>query len=233
MRSARPVVWISHQDSDRCTGCGREIMRGALIQLHRELGLRCLACAGLADLEYLPAGDTALTRRALALPARTAVVVKFSRARRRNERQGVLVDPQALARAREECEKDAARREAEQGPRRARAERREQEYVVRFARTILDLFPGCPGPEAEAIARRACEKYTGRVGRSRAAKVLDEEAVTLAVRAHVRHRHTRYDEILAQGLEPFEVRPLVAAEIEELLARWREGANKAESGEAG
>jgi hypothetical protein len=57
--------------------------------------------------------------------------------------------------------------------------------------------------------------------------------VTLAVRAHVRHRHTRYDELLAQGLEPFEVRPLVAVEIEELLARWREGASKAESGEAG
>jgi hypothetical protein len=43
----------------------------------------CLACAGLADLEYLPAGDTALTRRASKYSQRTAVVVRFSRSRQR------------------------------------------------------------------------------------------------------------------------------------------------------
>lgn len=222
MPSARPVVWISHRDSQRCVACAAEILKGALIALHREQGLRCLACAGLADLEYLPAGDTALTRRALALSSRAAVVLKFSRARKRNERQGVLVEPPALVAARDASEKDAARREAERGPRRARAEREEQDYFARFVARILDLFPGCPRREAEAIARRACEKHSGRVGRSRAAKAFDKEAVTLAVRAHVRQRHTRYDDLLAQGLEPFEARPRVAGEIEERLTWWRE-----------
>jgi len=222
MPGGRPVVWISHRDADRCAACATEIGKGAFIQLHRERGVRCLACAGLAGLEYLPAGDPALTRRALALSARAAVVVKFSRARRRSERQGALVEPEALAAAREACERDAVRRAVERGPRRGRAERQEQAYLAAFARRILDLFPGCPAPECEAIARRACEKHSGRVGRSRAAKALDEEAVMLAVRAHVRHRRTVYDDLLARGMEPAEARPLVTDAIEGCLARWRE-----------
>jgi hypothetical protein len=51
----------------------------------------CLPCARLDDLEYLPAGDAALTRRAGGYSERTAVVVRFSRSRGRYERQGVLV----------------------------------------------------------------------------------------------------------------------------------------------
>ena len=222
MPERRPVVWISHHDADRCTACATEIGRGAFITLDRERGGRCLGCAGLAGLEYLPAGNPALTRRALGLSPRAAVVVKFSRARRRSERQGALVEPAALAAAREACERDAARREAERGPRRARAERQEQAYLAAFMRRVRDLFPGCPAPECEEIARRACEKYSGRVGRSSAAKTLAEKALTLAVRAHVRHRHTTYDDLLARGMEPAEARPLVASAIEECLARWRD-----------
>jgi hypothetical protein len=190
--------------------------------LKRETGLRCLACAGLADLEYLPAGDVALTRRALSLSSRVSVVVKFSRARKRHERQGVLVEAEALAAARASCEEDAARRQAARGPRQARAEREEHEYLTRFSARIAELFPDCPAEEVDAIARRACEKHSGRVGRSQAAKILDDGAVTLAVRAHVRHHYSRYDELLAEGLEPFEARPLVAGAIEDQLARWRE-----------
>ena len=59
-------------------------------------GPACLRCAGLDDLEYLPAGDALLTRRAKAKSARYAVVVRFSRSRRRYERRGLLVEPQAL-----------------------------------------------------------------------------------------------------------------------------------------
>jgi len=222
MAGARSVVWISHRDGGPCGACGADTPRGALVVLTRETGLRCLACAGLADLEYLPAGDVALTRRALTRSLRVAIVVKFSRARKRHERQGVLVEAGALAAARASCEEDAARRQAARAPRQARAEREEHAYFTRFLGQILELFPDCPREEAEAIARRACEKHSGRVGRSRAAKVLDERAVSLAVRAHVRHHHTRYDDLLAEGLEPFEARPLVADAIVDQLARWRE-----------
>ena len=67
-------------------------------------GPACLRCIGLDDLEYLPAGDALLTRRAKAKSARYAVVVRFSKTRRRYERQGLLVEPQAVADARGELE---------------------------------------------------------------------------------------------------------------------------------
>ncbi len=60
-------------------------------------GPACLSCVGLDDLDYLPAGDALLTRRAKAESARYAVVVRFSRNRGRFERQGLLVEPRALA----------------------------------------------------------------------------------------------------------------------------------------
>jgi hypothetical protein len=63
-------------------------------------GPACLRCVGLDDLAYLPAGDALFTRRAKAKSTRYAVVARFSRIRRRYERQGLLVEPQALADAR-------------------------------------------------------------------------------------------------------------------------------------
>jgi hypothetical protein len=43
-----------------------------------------------------------LTRRVKAKSARHAVVVRFSKSRRRYERQGLLVEPQALTEAQHE-----------------------------------------------------------------------------------------------------------------------------------
>jgi len=63
-----------------------------------------LRCVGLDDLEFLPAGDALLTRRVKAKRARSAVVVRFSRSRRRHERQGLLVEPQALTDAERDLE---------------------------------------------------------------------------------------------------------------------------------
>jgi hypothetical protein len=59
-------------------------------------GPLCLRCAGLDDLLFLASGDAALTRRARAKSERSAVVVRWSRTRKRYERQGLLVEPQAL-----------------------------------------------------------------------------------------------------------------------------------------
>ena len=56
----------------------------------------CMRCVGLDHLEFLPAGDANRTRRAHRASSLTAVVVRFSRTRRRYERQGLLVEPQAL-----------------------------------------------------------------------------------------------------------------------------------------
>jgi len=85
--------WKCH----RCGGTG-----GFLVM--ENPGPACLSCVGLGDLEFLPAGDALLTRRVKAKSARHAVVVRFSRTRRRYERQGLLVEPQALADVQRESE---------------------------------------------------------------------------------------------------------------------------------
>ncbi len=89
-RQSRPpdlvVVWAIRDWT--CSTCGGT---GELLIMD-EPGPLCLTCAELDHLVYLPAGDAALTRRAKAASELSAVVVRFSRARKRYERQGVLVE---------------------------------------------------------------------------------------------------------------------------------------------
>ena len=68
-----------------------------------EPGPLCLACADLDHLVFLPAGDAALTRRAKKASGLSAVVVRWSRTRKRYERQGLLVDEPALEQAEQQC----------------------------------------------------------------------------------------------------------------------------------
>ena len=212
------VFWIIRDSV--CAECGEELGKGRFLRLEAERAL-CLACADLDQLVFLGRGDAALTRRASRYSTLRAVVVRFSRSRKRYERQGVLVEEQALARAEQEClSDDEARRLA----RERAAERRQEldvEYVGAFARRVGELFPGCPVEEQQAIAEHACQKYSGRVGRSAAAKELEANAVDLAVRAHVRHSHTRYDELLGQGIPRHEARSLVAALVAQRLDQWQ------------
>ncbi|UNX55557.1 hypothetical protein MF406_04660 [Georgenia sp. TF02-10] len=88
------LVVISPRSAFTCTECG-ESGEGLLIM--EDAGPRCLSCANLDHLVFLPAGDAARTRRARKASGLSAVVVRFSKTRKRYERQGVLVEEQALA----------------------------------------------------------------------------------------------------------------------------------------
>src|SRR5438552_19213073 len=91
-------VFIATGES-RCDECDQALGRGAWISLVGERGALCLSCADLDHLVFLPAGDAALTRRARKHSALSTVVLKWSRSRKRYERQGVLVEDAALAQA--------------------------------------------------------------------------------------------------------------------------------------
>ena len=93
------VIWPRNDDW-KCHRCGGG---GSFLMMQNE-GPACLNCVSLGDLEFLGAGDAKLTRRAKAKSARHAVVVRFSRTRKRYERQGLLVEPQALKEAEREIE---------------------------------------------------------------------------------------------------------------------------------
>ena len=186
-----------------CAECGEELGRGRRLRLERDRPL-CMSCADLAHLVFLPSGDAALTRRAGRYSSLKAVVVRFSRARKRYERQGILVDEAALGRAEKECLADADVRERVRERQAERANVADERYRAEFAQRLRELYPGCPPAESIAIAEHACAKYSGRVGRSADAKRLDSDALGLAVRAHVRHVHTRYDGLLGGGWDPKE-----------------------------
>src|SRR5689334_57258 len=104
--SAERKVFIAGRES-QCDECKEQLGRQAWICLAGERGALCLACADLDHLAFLPSGDAAITRRARRFSALSAVVLKWSRARKRYERQGLLVESAALERAEAECLADA------------------------------------------------------------------------------------------------------------------------------
>jgi hypothetical protein len=215
-------VFITTRES-ACNECGQELGRHAWIVLRGEKGATCLTCADMDHLVFLPSGDTALTRRSRKYSRLSAVVLKWSRARKRYERQGLLVENDALERAESECEAD----ESQWGNRRARAALRraeiDQEYVMQFAARVRELFPHCPAGRETVIAEHACRKHSGRVGRSASAKELDEEAVRLAVAAHVRHAETNHDELLLRMFDRSHARMMVHDAATETLELWEYG----------
>jgi hypothetical protein len=100
-RQSRPpdlvVVWsLKDWTCAVCSGTGE-------LLLMQDSGPVCMRCAGLDHLVYLPSGDAALTRRAHRASELSAVVVRFSRSRKRYERQGLLVEPAALTQAQQQC----------------------------------------------------------------------------------------------------------------------------------
>ncbi|WP_432116726.1 DUF2293 domain-containing protein [Streptomyces sp. bgisy032] len=202
-----------------CAAC----RRGPLPLLVLEDGApRCLDCADLGHLVYLPSGDTALTRRSREESTLSAVVVRFNRRKNRYERQGVLVEEAALARAEHRCLADAEARERRRVRDARRRAAQDALFVQAFAAEILRLFPGCPPGRARAVAAHAAERGSGRVGRSAAGRALSEDAVVSAVVASVRHLDTPYDRLLMSGVPRHEARRRITAAVETVLRGWSE-----------
>jgi hypothetical protein len=192
-------VFLNLRDA-QCSECGAEIAQGSMLLVEADQAL-CLHCARLDGLEFLPAGDTALTRRSTKYSERIAVVVRFNRARKRYERQGILVEQTALEKAEQECVQDADERAAARARAAVQRGQQDRKLVAQMIKLIAELFPGLSSTEVAAIAEHTAVRGSGRVGRSEAGRNLDEKALTLAVGAAVRHNHTPYDELLASGVD--------------------------------
>ncbi|MGW2201802.1 DUF2293 domain-containing protein [Streptomyces sp. NPDC001774] len=214
-----PVV-VEPLKRRRCSECRQGPLERMIVEFNAPV---CLDCADLGHLVFLRRGDTALTRRAREGSALWAVVVRHNRRRTRYERQGLLVEETALARAEAACLADAearARRRIRDAARRAE---RDAEVTAALEAEILRLFPHCPLDRAAEIAAHASHKGSGRVGRTAAGRALDRGAVTAAVRAAVRHVDTEYDSLLMRGVPRHQARTRVAPAIETVLRTWRPG----------
>jgi hypothetical protein len=213
---APDLVVISPVNDWTCTSCNGT---GDLLFME-DPGPLCLDCADLGHLVFLPSGDAALTRRAKRASKLSAVVVRWSRSRKRYERQGILADAEAIERAEQECLSDVearARRRERDEDRRAQADLR---FQAEFAAAIRAQFPGCPASRTEAIARHAATRGSGRIGRSAAGRALDPDAVRLAVAASIRHVDTDYDERLMSGVDRETARRQVYQRVEQVLSNW-------------
>lgn len=214
------VVFDIVRDS-KCADCGKELLAHDFLFMEGERPL-CLTCADLDQLVYLHRGDTALTRRARRHSTLSVVVLRFSRARKRYERQGVSVEEAALEHAEQERLADADKRAAQRERAEVYREKQDQALATRMAESIRQMFPGCPPKEAWVIAAHTSVRGSGRVGRTATGRaLLDAEALHAAVIAAIRYAHTDYDRLLMKGWERMDARAAVRGEVDRVLNQWR------------
>lgn len=203
---------------------------GADLMILKHLGVNGEYAFRFAQAPYLPLVgvnfrpafyDFNVVWRARKHSTLSAVVLRFSRARKRYERQGVLVEEAALEHAEQDCLADADKRAAQ----RERAEvyryKQDQALATRMAESIRQMFPGCPPGEARIIAVHTSVRGSGRVGRTAPGRALDEEALHAAVIAAIRHRHTDYDRLLMKGWDRMDARNAVRGDVNRVLDEWR------------
>lgn len=104
--------------------------------------------------------------------------------------------------------------------RRAVVAGRDSHAKAAFEAAIKTQFSEIPDEEVGLVAEKAMKKRSGRVGRASTLSL--ESKARLAVFAHIRHCHTKYDEVVdKRGRE--EARKQVSAEMQRVARYW--GAN--------
>jgi len=94
------VVFRTIQIS-QCTQCKRELQQGSYQFIEAGQSL-CLCCANLSELEYLPKGEIQLTHLVKKEKIKSTDFVEFIRSNKRYENQGLLVEKEALRKARQD-----------------------------------------------------------------------------------------------------------------------------------
>src|SRR5256712_5823672 len=135
------IVVFSIVRETACSECSAELWKGSFLRMENGKPL-CMECADLDHLVYVPRGDTALTRRSRKYSTLSAVVVRFSRTRRRYERQGILVEPGAVERGGEECLSGEKQLRLARERAAAARERQGQPKNPRFSRALRSPFGG-------------------------------------------------------------------------------------------
>ena len=215
------IIQVFMSDKDfSCSKCGISLENKELLPSAAGNGVLCMRCAGFGHLLFLQSGDPALSRRARKYSKLSAVVLKWNRQRRRYERQGLLVGRDAVAKAESECLSDNDLREKRKIRETAKRAMADREYIEQFTEKIKEFFPACPKGREIEIAEHACQKYSGRIGRSSMAKELDRRAVRLAVIAHIRHAETEYDELLMSGRRKKTARADIEEHLDKVLKSW-------------
>ena len=93
----------------RCFGCDTKLMVDDIVKLtsknEDEKEVLCRKCAGLDALEILRSGNAQITRLAKKYSKQHYVILKWSELWKTYERQGLLVEADALSRAKQDATK--------------------------------------------------------------------------------------------------------------------------------
>lgn len=172
------------------------------------------------DYEFVPKGDVYITsnvrKRTHAVGATLYVVVDKHR------------KPIGLRCPKFIHQEVAAAAEASAAGRAAVVQLRDAAVERGFEAELLRLYPQVPRGEVEKILGQALEKRSRRVGRTGTLTL--ESKVHLAVRAHIRHCHTPYEQLLEEGMEREEARQEVSNKLQEVARLWTGTATDAATG---
>jgi hypothetical protein len=108
-----PIVYALSKPS-RCFGCDLRLLENSIVKLQNtdnDREVLCRICAELETLEVLPSGNAAITRLAKKYSKTRFVIVKWSETWKCYERQGLLLEPQAIDRAEQESGQKLAQRQ--------------------------------------------------------------------------------------------------------------------------
>lgn len=127
-----------------------------------------------------------------------------------------------------EIHEEVKQKEAEtRATRAANVDRRDNAIKKDFEQVILLEFPRLPREDLPKILDQALKKRAGKVGRT--GQLSERKKAHLAVRAHIRHCHTRYEELLKgtrrqKGQKAKRrAREMVQGQVNELALIWTHG----------
>lgn len=102
--------------------------------------------------------------------------------------------------------------------RRTATEQRDATQLGQAATELRKQFPKIPKEEQNMILKHGFRKHSGRVGRTGLIPL--PKKVLFAVIAHIRHRHTEYEQLLKKGEDRDTARRAIAQETQIILRNW-------------
>jgi hypothetical protein len=102
--------------------------------------------------------------------------------------------------------------------RRAAVQKKDAADIDKATGELRDQFPKMPKIDKNLILCHGFRKHSGRVGRNGSMALAKK--VTLAVIAHIRHRHTDYDTLLRHGQAREATRKAIWKQIDNTMREW-------------
>jgi hypothetical protein len=182
--------------------------------------------------EFLPRGDAFVTRQVKKGP-HWILMGQYNSRRRYTPVKGVYAPRTSIEAAKQAAIATEVKREQQRQKSQLRREKVEDDYQNRFEQACLQFlhFDPTHAQLAKEIAvgatAWACEKYSGRVGRTSLVDLSDK--ADLAVRAYLRHNYTDYEENVPNyrgelGVDEYlQARTKAQLDVDRFLEKHRSG----------